>query len=243
MPDRLKAFLLHLTISILIALLALLIVFRLWYPAPLHEALGVTHIFLLLLLVDVTLGPLMTLLVYKAGKRTLTMDLTIIAALQLTALGYGFWNVVEGRPAWIVYNADRFDVVTVVDIDTRSLEDAPTQYRNAPWTGPQWVAAVGPANLDEYQGLLFESIMGGSDLPQRPNLYRPLEEMAEAMQQHARPLTALNSFNDPAIVQTTLQKWPTATAWLPLMARIRPMAVLLSEDNRVIAIVELNPWE
>lgn len=243
MPARLKAFLLHLTISAFIALLTLLLVFGLWYPAPLHEALGVTHIFLLLLLVDVTLGPLLTLLVYKVGKRSLVMDLTIIAVLQLTALGYGFWNVVEGRPAWMVYNADRFDVVTVVDIDTRRLEEAPTQYRNAPWTGPQWVAAVSPDDLDERQGLLFESIAGGSDLAQRPNLYRPLEEMAQAMHQRVQPLTALNNFNDPATVQTTLQKWPTAAAWLPLMARTKPMVVLLGEDNGVVAIVELNPWK
>src|SRR5690606_7616795 len=119
MPARFKAFLLHLAASTLIALLALLLVFKLWYPAPLHEALGVTQIFLLLLLVDVVLGPLLTLLVYKTGKKSLVMDLALIAALQLAALGYGLWTVAEGRPAWVVYNAGRFDVVTVVDIDTR----------------------------------------------------------------------------------------------------------------------------
>ncbi len=243
MPVRLKAFLLHLAVSAFIALLALLLVFRLWYPAPLHEALGVTHIFLLLLLVDVILGPLLTLLVFKAGKTTLVVDLAIIAALQLTALGYGLWTVAEGRPAWIVYNTDRFDVVTVVDIDTRRLEEASTQYRNAPWTGPQWVAAVSPDDLDQRHGLLFESITGGSDLAQRPNLYRPLEDVAHAMHQRARPLTALNNFNDPTTVQATLHKWATATAWLPLMARNKPMVVLLGENNGVIAIIELNPWK
>ncbi len=40
----------------------MVLVFGVWYPAPLHQALGVTKIFLLLLLVDVVLGPLMTLL-------------------------------------------------------------------------------------------------------------------------------------------------------------------------------------
>lgn len=243
MPVRLKAFLLHLAVSAFIALLALLLVFRLWYPAPLHEALGVTHIFLLLLLVDVILGPLLTLLAYKAGKKNLAMDLTIIAALQLSALGYGFWNVVEGRPAWIVYNVDRFDVVTVVDIDTRQLDEAPMQYRNAPWAGPQWVAAANPDNPDKHRDLIFESIVGGSDLAQRPNLYRPLEEMTEAMLKRAQPLTTLNSFNDPATVHATLQKWPTARAWVPLMARTRPMVVLLGENmSDVISIVELHPW-
>lgn len=172
MPARLKAFLLHLAASALVALLALLLVFKLWYPAPLHAALGVTHILLLLLLIDVVLGPLLTLLIYKVGKKTLVMDLTIIAALQLAALGYGLWTVAEGRPDWIVYNVDRFDVVTAVDIDTRQLDEARTQYRNAPpRTGPQWVGALKPYDPEQSNNILFEAVQGGSDIAQRPNLY------------------------------------------------------------------------
>jgi len=244
MPTRMKAFLLHLAVSALVALLAVLLVFRLWYPAPYHEALGVTHIFLLLLLVDVILGPLLTLLVFEAGKKSLVMDLSIIAALQLAALGYGLWTVAEGRPAWIVYNVDRFDVVTAVDIDTRQLDEALIQYRSASWTGPRWVGAVRPEGSEQSNSILFESVQGGSDIAQRPNLYSPLTEVAEAMQQRAQPLEKLNDFNDAAAVQDALQNWPNAAAWVPLMARAKPMVVLLGKNkNEVIAMVELNPWK
>lgn len=243
MPARLKAFLLHLTVSIFIALLAVLAVFRVWYPAPLHEALGVTHIFLLLLLIDVILGPLLTLLVFKTGKKTLIIDMAIIACLQLAALSYGLWTVAEGRPAWIVYNTDRFDVVTVVDIDSRQLDEARAQYRSASWSGPQWVGAVKPDDPERNNNILFEAIRGGSDIAQRPNLYRPLEEVAEAMPLYALPLAVLNDFNDPAKVNDVLYKWPDAAAWVPLMARAKPMVVLLGENkSNVIAIVELAPW-
>lgn len=244
MPTRMKAFLLHLAVSALVALLAVLLVFRLWYPAPYHEALGVTHIFLLLLLVDVILGPLLTLLVFKVGKKSLVMDLSIIAVLQLAALGYGLWTVAEGRPAWIVYNVDRFDVVTAVDIDTRQLDEALIQYRSASWTGPRWVGAVRPEGSEQSNSILFESVQGGSDIAQRPNLYSPLTEVAEAMQQRAQPLEKLNDFNDAAAVQDALQNWPNAAAWVPLMARAKPMVVLLGKNkNEVIAMVELNPWK
>ncbi len=243
MPARLKAFLLHLTASACIALLALLLVFKLWYPAPLHEALGVTHIFLLLLMIDVILGPLLTLLIYKVGKKTLIMDLTIIAILQLAALGYGLWTVAEGRPAWIVYNVDRFDAVTVVDIDTRQLDEAHAQYRSAPWTGPRWVGAMRPDDIEQRNSILFEAVQGGYDLAQRPNLYRPLTEMTQAIRQRAQPLDKLTDFNDATAVRDALQNWPDAAAWVPLMARIKPMVVLLGENNSdVIAIVDLNPW-
>lgn len=243
MPARLKAFLLHLAASAFIALLALLLVFRLWYPAPLHEALGVTHIFLLLLLVDMILGPLLTLLVYKVGKKTLIMDLAVIACLQMAALGYGLWTVAEGRPAWIVYNTDRFDVVTVVDIDTRQLAEAQAQYRNAPWTGPRWAAAASPDDIEQRNSILFEATLGGSDIAQRPNLYRQLTEMTQAIQQRAQPLDKLTDFNDAKAVRVALHNWPDAAAWVPLMARVKPMVVLLGENKSdVIAIVDLNPW-
>lgn len=243
MPARLKAFLWHLGISAFIALLALLLVLKIWYLAPLHEALGVTQIFLLLLLVDVILGPLLTLLVYKPGKKTLVMDLTIIATLQLAALGYGLWTVAEGRPAWIVYNVDRFDVVTVVDIDTRQLDDAKAEYRYAPWLGARWVATARPDDIEQRNNILFEAVQGGNDIAQRPNLYRPLPEMAQAIQKRAQPLEKLNDFNDATVVRDALQNWPEAAAWVPLMARVKPMVVLLGENKSdVIAIVDLNPW-
>lgn len=243
MPGRLMAFLLHLAASALIALLALLLVFNLWYPAPLHEALGVTQIFLLLLLIDVILGPLLTLLVYKTGKKTLVTDLTIIAALQLAALAYGLWTVAEGRPAWVVYNAGRFDVVTVVDIDARQLGEAQPHFRNPAWSGPRWVGAVKPYDPEQSNNILFEAVQGGFDLAQRPNLYLPLADMAQAIQQRAQPLEKLNDFNDAAVVRDALHNWPDAAAWVPLMARIKPMVVLLGENKSdVIAIVDLNPW-
>jgi len=104
MNPRLKAFAIHLAISALIALAVIGLVFFIWYPAPLHTATGVTQIFLLLLTVDVVLGPLLTLIVYKTGKKTLIMDLTVIALLQLSALAYGVWTVAEDRSAWLSLN-------------------------------------------------------------------------------------------------------------------------------------------
>jgi hypothetical protein len=244
MPERLKASLLHLAVSAVMALLVMLLVFRLWYPAPLHSALGVTHIFLLLLMVDVVLGPLLTLLVFKVGKKTLLMDLTIIGCLQLAALGYGLWSVAEGRPAWIVYNVDRFDVVTAVDIDTRQLHETSLQYRNASWSGPQWVGAARSEDTEQGKAMLFEVLQGGSDIAQRPNLYRQLADVASDMEQRALPLERLNDYNEAGTVLTALQPWPNAAAWVPLMARAKPMVVLLGKNRRdVIAIVDLAPWK
>ncbi|MEO9333580.1 TfpX/TfpZ family type IV pilin accessory protein [Ectopseudomonas guguanensis] len=243
MPVRFKAFFVHLLGSLVIGLSALGLVFGLWYPSPLHLALGVTAIFLLLLLVDMILGPLLTLLVYKPGKKTLKFDLAVIVVLQLAALAYGLWTVAQGRPAWLVFNVDRFDVVQVVDIDARRLNEALPRYRVPAWSGPQWVAAVRPDDIERRNEILFEAVQGGSDIAQRPELYQPLAESAEQMQAKALSLSSLSRFNEPAAVANTLAVWPQASGWLPLMAREQPMVVLLTGDNTtVLAIAPLRPW-
>ena len=243
MIARLKAFLIHLLISTCIAVAVIGVVFFVWYPAPLHTATGVTQIFLLLLTVDVVLGPLLTLIVYKTGKKTLIMDLTIIALLQLGALSYGVWTVAEGRPAWLVFGADRFELVRVPDIDQRNI-GTHYLYSSPAWTGPQWVGAANPIDLNARNDIIFESVSGGFDIYQRPNLYRPLQEMTASIQKYAQELSLLNEFNDDSDVQNAVKKYPAATAWLPLRAKDQNMVVLINKETaQVIAIVDLKPWD
>lgn len=244
MPARFKAFSIHLLLSLLVALAVLLWVFNVWYPAPLHQALAVTHIFLLLIAVDMILGPVLTLIVYKPGKATLAFDLAVIVALQLSALAYGLWTVAEGRPAWLVFNVDRFDVVQVVDIDPRHLDLAAPEYQNPSWTGPVWVGADRTAGGEHSNDILFESAFGGPDIAQRPFLYRPLTEFRAAMQSRAQPLDELVKYNDAETVAAKLAAWPQASGWVPLMARVQPMVVLLGEHNtELLGIVPLHPWQ
>ncbi|MOA64063.1 hypothetical protein D3C78_1899940 [compost metagenome] len=68
--------------------------------------------------------------------------------------------------------------------------------------------------------------------------------MAENLRQSLRPLEGLANYNDEQELRTTLSRWPDADAWLPLMAGVKPMTVLLRKESaEVVAIVELNPWD
>ena len=243
MRARLHAFAIHFAISALITLAVIGLVFFIWYPAPLHTAVGVTQIFLILLAVDVVLGPLLTLLVYKVGKKTLVIDLTVIALLQLSALGYGLWTVAEGRPAWLVFSVDRFELVRINDIDERKLDEAAAEYSKPSWFGPKWAAGLSPINLEEKNELMFEAVAGGPDVAQRPNLYQPLSSQSEAVRQKALPISELNKFNSAEHAHQLLVRYPTASGWLPLSANAQDMVVLVNKDTaEVISIVNLRPW-
>lgn len=240
---RLKAFALHLLGSLAMATAALALVYGLWYPGPLARAVGVSGVFLLMLGVDVALGPLLTFVVYQKGKRSLRFDLAVIVAVQLAALAYGMHAIADGRPAWLVFNADRFDVARANELDTRYLDEALPAYRQPPWTGPRWVASVNPDDWDKRNQLVMESALGGADLPERVDLYRPLADEATQLRQRARPLSELGQFNSHERMSAVIAKWPKANAWLPLMSREQPMVVLIDKkEAAALAVVDLRPW-
>jgi len=60
----------------------------------------------LVLIVDVCLGPLLTLAVFDPKKKELKRDLSIILLIQLSALFYGIYTVSVARPAYIVFAVD-----------------------------------------------------------------------------------------------------------------------------------------
>ncbi|EFF81282.1 hypothetical protein HMP0015_3266 [Acinetobacter haemolyticus ATCC 19194] len=244
MSARIKAFLIHGLISISIALLVVGLVFFIWYPMPLAEAVGVTDIFLMMLVIDVILGPLLTLIVYKQGKKTLFFDLIVIVLLQVSALSYGLWAISKGRPAWLVFNADRFDVVRVNELDNRKLKDAKPEYQSPPLFFPKWVSASAPKDIEENNELTFEAIFSGIDIAQRPNLYMPLIDQKSKIQQRAQNLELLKQFNDQQSVQKILAKYPQADAFFPLKATAVDMTVLINkEKGEVVKIVDLRPWK
>ncbi len=240
---RIKAFSIHLLLSACLAIAVVSLVFFIWYPSPLHTAVGVTKIFLMLIAIDLILGPCLTFLVYKQGKKTLTMDLSIICAIQLGALLYGLHAVADGRPAWLVFADDRFQLVRVNEIDERKLGEAQLEYRSPPWTGPKWVSVLAPENADERSDLLFESVFAGIDISQHPELYQSLSLADSAMQEAAKPLALLEKYNAPEAVAAILKMYPNAGAWLPVKTNQKDMVVLLKENNgEVIAIVDARPW-
>lgn len=244
MSPRLRAFLIHLTASAVVALLSMLMVFGVWYPAPLDEAVGVTHIFLVLLGVDVVMGPVLTLVVFRLGKPSLKFDLIVIVLLQISAFAYGVWTVADGRPVWLVFSVDQFELVQAYHVDRRKQHESIAEFRSQSWLGPSWAAARRASSQDERNVILMESLLAGVDIAQRPERYVPLSEQKNEIQQHAKPVSELKQYNNPSQVESVLHRWPEANAYLPIMAKVRPMTVLIDKTSaKVVAVVDLNPWQ
>lgn len=243
MSKRLKFFLSHLCISIFIALLVIGLVFFVWYPAPLAKAVGVTQIFLMMLTIDVIVGPLLGLLVYKEGKKTLKFDLTIIIAIQISALLYGIYSIEQGRPAWLAYNVDRFELVRKNEIVDQNINQAQPQFQQSSWFKPQFVATVFAKDTNQRNNDMFAEVLGGISIAQRPERYVDFAQAKAQLQKRAQSLELLQQYNDKAVVEKTLAKYPQATAFLPMKASAVDMTVLINHKDEVVKIVDLRPWQ
>jgi hypothetical protein len=188
---------LHLLISAAIAATVLAIMLAIWFPGPLFTAGGGNDLLLILVSVDVTIGPLITLAVYRQGKRGMTFDLVVIAVLQLSAFAYGMRIVYLARPAFIVFAQDQFQVSEVVDIGSGEFAKAKfAQFSHPPLGGPLLVYAEIPTDPKERSEITLEAL-AGKDVEVLPKLFRPYPEHAQDVLKQAWTLAKMRK-SEPA---------------------------------------------
>ena len=247
--SRWKAAAIHLSINALIALLAALLIFGVWYPQPYSQAAGADGLIVLLLGVDLVLGPMLTLVVFKAGKWGLKFDLALIAIVQASAFVYGLHVVAAARPAFVVANVDRFSLVAANDIDPADFAKASRpEFSHAPWTGPRIIGAALPTDVNERNALVLSSTRGGKDIDVLPQYYVDYASVAKDILQRAKPLDALYKENPDA--QAPIQAWlhshqrsADSVRCVPLTARRATLTILLDKDSgTLLDALPIAPW-
>jgi hypothetical protein len=242
--SRWKASGIHLSLSAAIAGAVLLFMLTVWYQWPLFEAAGGDHLIFILVGVDATLGPLITLIIFKTGKKGLKLDLTIIALLQFTALAYGIHTVYLARPVYLVFTFDRFDLVTAKDLDPEDLAKVTrAEFKSPPLGRPRYIAAELPRDSDKFK--ILGTALQGKDLQMYPQYYVRYEQKAQDALRSAKNIDILLK-RAPERVQRYLNsagRSPESVKFLPLRAKQKDAAVLLDAASGMpLEIVLVDPW-
>jgi len=189
---RARAAGIHLSISMAVAAVCAVLVFALWYPGPFRWLAGGRDLFLLVMSVDVVIGPLLTFAVFNRTKsaRHLGRDLAVIAILQTAALAYGLHTVYIVRPVAMVFEVDRFRLVNADAVRLAELPEAPSVYRELPLTGPWLLAARRPRSVEEHNEALFSGT-AGVDVAQRPRFWQDYELAKPRALARPRPIAEL----------------------------------------------------
>jgi hypothetical protein len=235
---RLKASLLHLTASVALAAVLAAVIFALWFPGAYRSMSGGSELFVLLMGVDVTIGPLITLAVADRRKTRmhLATDIAVIVVLQLTALGYGLNTLSISRPVVLALEDDRFRVVAAMDVYQPELATAAPEYRRLSLTGPRLLRSLVPTDpVAKTEALKIA--MHGYDVGSRPALWRPWDAAARAEAlAHAKPLSFLrsrypNRKAELAAAVSATARPPERLVFLPMLTFRGDWVALLDAGN------------
>ena len=239
----------HLLLSVAIGAAVLAAMILVWYPRPYFEATGGLGLVLLMIGVDVTLGPLLTTAVFNPAKGLgkLKLDLAVIGLLQLAALAYGIHVMYSARPAYLVFAVDRFDLVMANTLPATELAKAPPPWNRVPVGRPPTVGARVPDEPKLKEESLFLAL-GGIDLTQQPRFFVPYAEVAPDAARKGREIAELKRLNPDraeaidAIVRASGRP-ESGLRYLAARAPNRDFAVIVDvADGAIVDMTIARPW-
>lgn len=185
--NKLKAFSIHLCFSIFVSILAATLVFGFWYSYPYRVISGGNSLFLMVLGVDVIVGPLITFCVYNAKKspREKLLDFSLIGALQLMALVYGLWTMYQARPVHVVFEYDRFVVIHAVEVPPTDFSSLSLEIDPLPLFGPTFISLQPVHEQDKLKFTM--AALSGVPVAAHPELWRAYADAKKEILKIARP--------------------------------------------------------
>lgn len=173
--ERFRAGGIHFLFSFIVVLLFLVTAEFLFYPGALSK-LGLYDGFLILVLVDIILGPLLTTVVYDSRKKSLRFDLGVIVLFQLCALVYGMSLVYSQKPCVMVLSHEGLVVYTMADCREYKIQN---QFKSH--IGPVSMVTMDlPQKIEEINVIQFATeLVEGKPLAARSDLYVRVQDLSE----------------------------------------------------------------
>ena len=243
--NRVQAFGMHFLVSLFIVFNFSYIILAWWYPEPFFSADGGWSIFRMIIIVDLILGPVLTLIVYKPGKKGLKFDLTAIAVVQFTALIYGGTILYQERPAFLVFAVDRFVMVSADDIDNAKLRYPGLRAHET--VGPIPVYARMPEDPVKRNKLIAETLQGMPDLEFRAEYYEPYSDNLANILLKGKGINLLKSLSEDyreKIEDFNERNCQQGCAYFPLVGKKQDVLLAISKKNgSILGGIDVDPWQ
>ncbi|HWG76946.1 MAG TPA: hypothetical protein VN660_09155 [Steroidobacteraceae bacterium] len=171
-----------------------------WYHWPGWYLADARSVVLMLIGIDLTLGPLLTLVVARSTKprAELVRDIGIIASVQLCALVYGAGALWSGRPLYYAFSENVLQLVQASDFSAQQLDRARHQHaalRPHWYSLPRWIWAPLPANPDEAQKIVMSAVDGGDDVIDMPGYFKQWSAGEPALRKQLKPVAKVAYFS------------------------------------------------
>lgn len=244
MSEKLKFSTIYLSIALVLLLIAITVFKNLWYPYPLLQATGVRKLLLIIVSVNIGLAVGLAVMIFRKKKPDFIKDMLVSVLFQVLFLVISTYGVYKIKPVWIAYNVDRFELILHTDLVNTNAHKADKSFKNPSYLSPQYIGVGFSADNEERNDNMFDEVLQGISIAQRPERYLPIEQVSAQIKNRAQDLKLLEKYNDKNDVHSLLKKYPQADSFVPLQAKAVNMTVLLNKNahNPVVAIVDLRPW-
>ena len=186
--NKTRAFVIHFSLSFLVFSILLFILYFFWFPEDYFMLDGGWQGIKLIAAIDLVLGPALTLLVFKPKKPRLVLDMSIIAAIQITALAYGFHAAYHQRTVGLVFAENEFTTISFKDlqlandtIEKLGLEPAKIEDFGSGSPKQIFTESLTGETFREY---LNDVLNGMPALRERTDKYKPLHEHTADLSQY-----------------------------------------------------------
>ena len=216
---RLKAALIHLIASVVVASSCAILILYFWFPGQYSEIAGGNHLLFLIISVDVVLGPLLTFVAFNISKprAELIRDLFFIGMLQVSGLAYGVHTVYLARPVALVFEQSRFRVVSFIQVDQSELPDTASEIPYLSLSGPV-LLSVRDFKDDREKSEAVEKGLAGADVGVQPKFWQPYLKADMQLRKVARPYDVL------------VKKYPSDT-------KVRELPGSLGHDSKQLIFI------
>lgn len=244
---RIKVALRNLIISQLIIILFLVFAYVTWFPYSFSTLGGFTKTALMLVFVDLVLGPLLVFIVFKEGKKYLKFDINVLLGIQIIAFAFGAYSLFLKHPAYAVFTGDRFTLTNVSEI-----------YPYQPWhkdfsrlflSSPMLVIAKLPDDEQQKSNLILDIVLNQQpDIDKRPQFYHAFAAHIDTV--FSKSLSVENVFSDE-IAKQKLQQFLKQNngkvadyAFFPLRGNDKKDVIWAFNRKTTLPvdIIESDPW-
>jgi hypothetical protein len=242
--NKFKASLIHLVLSAVIisALVSLIIIY--WFPSPFLGVTNFKDIALILILIDLVLGPLLTFIVFNPNKKSLKFDLSVIVSIQFIALSYGLYMLYLSHPLYITYYENSFNIVTAKQANPEKANH--TDLKISKLSSP--IFAYLDITDDATKDQLFKDMVDGdADIEARTEYYKPYKNHLDTILANsldADKIFSKSNMNEESKSFLKKNQNIDSFAFLPLLgSSSNAIIVLNKKTGKAVTTIQTDPWK
>lgn len=244
---RIKIAFRNLVISQLIIFIFLIFAYFTWFPYSFSKLGGFHDTALMLIFVDLILGPLLVFLIYKENKKYLKFDINVLLSIQLIAFIFGAYSLFLKHPAYAVFSVDRFVLTNVSKIYPQQTwsENIKRHFFNS----TDFVIANFPTEIKKRSKLINDVVFNGQpDIDSRPKYFSPLDNkinllMEKGMQLEDLTLDTLNERKLSLFMKKHIDI-SNNLIYFPLSGNNKKdvLWVFNKTSGKPLGIIDIDPW-